>query len=595
MAAQDSGRSERNAAGERSPSVSARPHLGAYTASVGAASLRLSASALATLDPQLTGEGDLLHPRYRAAFDLVPLALALVDRRLQIVDANARFRAVFGMPDANAPARFVHEVFPVGESDLTAAIISAARGLPGVATTVLLRVGRDSRAVMASCLAVAGDPADSDVLVVLRELHEAADSTVATPATPAISALESSSFASPGDATPGSAESQGANAAAQTVPALSGRRSGADVGMVERARSRERRLAAVGQLAAGVMHDVNNALNPIVAAAYLLNLHADDPEMVRHYAARIAAAAETGAATAARVGRMLRQEPVEDAEPRPIELATLADEVLAMTRPLWQQRARGGSIRLVRELEPGIWIRGVAGEVREALLNLVHNSLDAMEQGGTLTARSYISNGMAVLEVEDDGAGMPPEVADHAFDPFFSTKGAGGSGLGLAEVVGIMRRHGGLPELRSAAGQGTLVRLSFPRSTAGEEAAATRRITRVARKVLVVEDNPDNREFIRALLVSDGHAVDVAPGVEDALALLDQRQQGTRPFDLVITDVGLLDGSGWELVSAARNRWPSLRIGIVTGWDATGDGEGDVDFILRKPIRTDSLLAAISG
>src|SRR5690606_20290999 len=174
-----------------------------------------------------------------------------------------------------------------------------------------------------------------------------------------------------------------------------------------------RRLAAVGQLAAGVMHDVNNALNPIVAAAYLLNLHADDPEMVRHYAARIAAAAETGAATAARVGRMLRQEPVEDAEPRPIELATLADEVLAMTRPLWQQRARGGSIRLVRELEPGIWIRGVAGEVREALLNLVHNSLDAMEQGGTLTARSYISNGMAVLEVEDDGAGMPPEVADH--------------------------------------------------------------------------------------------------------------------------------------------------------------------------------------
>src|SRR5690606_5443101 len=158
-----------------------------------------------------------------------------------------------------------------------------------------------------------------------------------------------------------------------------------------------------------------------------------------------------------------------------------------------------------------------------------------------------------------------------------------------------MQRHGGLPELRSAAGQGTLVRLSFPRSTAGEEAAATRRITRVARKVLVVEDNPDNREFIRALLVSDGHAVDVAPGVEDALALLDQRQQGTRPFDLVITDVGLLDGSGWELVSAARNRWPSLRIGIVTGWDATGDGEGDVDFILGKPIRTDSLLAAISG
>src|SRR4029077_3100551 len=160
---------------------------------------------------------------------------------------------------------------------------------------------------------------------------------------------------------------------------------------LQEARSRERRLAAVGQLAAGVMHDVNNALNPIMAAAYLLETNAENPAAVRDYAVRIAKAAETGAATAARVGRFIRQEPMQSereeivdlslvcdevvAMTRPlwaereeiVDLSLVCDEVVAMTRPLWAERARGGTIKLQRDLGRGAVIRGLGGGHAESL------------------------------------------------------------------------------------------------------------------------------------------------------------------------------------------------------------------------------------
>src|ERR671920_1630200 len=108
---------------------------------------------------------------------------------------------------------------------------------------------------------------------------------------------------------------------------------------LQEAAARDRRLAAVGQLAAGVMHDVNNALNPIMAAAYLLEMNAGNPDAVRDYAQRIAKAAETGAATAARVGRFIRQDPIKGSDEDLVNLSVVAEEVVDMTRPLWAERA----------------------------------------------------------------------------------------------------------------------------------------------------------------------------------------------------------------------------------------------------------------
>ena len=362
---------------------------------------------------------------------------------------------------------------------------------------------------------------------------------------------------------------------------------------LQEARSRERRLAAVGQLAAGVMHDVNNALNPIMAAAYLLEANAENPAAVRDYAVRIAKAAETGAATAARVGRFIRQDPVQGDGDELVDLSVITEEVVAMTRPLWTERARGGVIHYDSALDTGVMVRGIAGELREALLNLVQNALDAMSGGGTLRIRTRIADGSAVVEVSDTGVGMSPEVRERAFEPFFTTKGRQGTGLGLAEVYGVARRHRGRAEIDSAVGEGTTVRLVFPL------AAAAPRTTEVPvarprepRRILLVEDQPDNREFVQAVLESDGHDVTTAGSVAEAMARLDS--SGT-PFEVLVTDIGLPDGSGWDLVSFVRSSRPGMRIGVVTGWEPRGNAGPTPDFLLRKPVRTSDLLAQVSA
>jgi PAS domain S-box-containing protein len=361
---------------------------------------------------------------------------------------------------------------------------------------------------------------------------------------------------------------------------------------LQEAASRDRRLAAVGQLAAGVMHDVNNALNPIMAAAYLLEMNAENPVAVRDYAVRIARAAETGAATASRVGRFIRQEPLLGSREETVDLTVMVEEVVAMTRPLWQERAKGGVVTLDASLADGALVKGIAGELREALLNLVQNALDAMPGGGTLRIRTTIGEEISVA-VSDTGTGMSAEVRERAFEPFFTTKGVNGTGLGLAEVYGIARRHRGRAEIESAPGEGTTVRLVFPPGAREAVALpeAPKRL-RPARRILLVEDHVDSREFMQALLETDGHRVDSVRNVEEARALLDDSGYAC---EVLVTDIGLPDGSGWDLVAFARERRPELRIGVVTGWEPRNERDPACDFTLRKPVGAADLLAQIAG
>ena len=372
----------------------------------------------------------------------------------------------------------------------------------------------------------------------------------------------------------------------------------AEVLALQEARARERRLAAVGQLAAGVMHDVNNALNPIMAAAYLLQASANNPDKVRDYADRIAKAAETGAATAARVGRFIRQEPLQGESEELVDLSQVCDEVVAMTRPLWAERAKGGVVKFERDLGSGVMVRGIAGELREALLNLVQNALDAMAGGGTLAIRTYSTGGEVSVEVRDTGIGMSAEVRERAFEPFFTTKGKAGTGLGLAEVYGIVKRHRGHAEIESMPGVGTTVRLVFPFAVMGGTTVAVEQKprTRAPRRVLLVEDHTDSREFMQALLESDGHTVDTVTCVREATARLEAAaKNGGTPYHVLVTDIGLPDGSGWDLIAVVRERWPLLRIGVVTGWEPRATAGAEGDFVLRKPVRTSELLAHVAG
>src|SRR5205814_1952370 len=163
------------------------------------------------------------------------------------------------------------------------------------------------------------------------------------------------------------------------------------------------------------------------------------------------------------------------------------------------------------------------------------------------------------------GIGMSAEVRERAFEPFFTTKGNAGTGLGLAEVYGIVKRHRGHTEIESMPGIGTTIRLVFPRSTqSGEPTIAAATQPRLPRRILLVEDHVDSREFMQALLESDGHTVDTAAGVQEAMELL---EKASPAYEVLVTDIGLSDGSGWDLTTFARERWPSMRIGVVTGWE----------------------------
>jgi CheY-like chemotaxis protein len=190
---------------------------------------------------------------------------------------------------------------------------------------------------------------------------------------------------------------------------------------------------------------------------------------------------------------------------------------------------------------------------------------------------------------------MSAEVRERAFEPFFTTKGQKGTGLGLAEVYGIVKRHRGRAEIESMPSVGTTIRLVFPRAeqAVGDvtELTEQQRPTR-RRRVLLVEDHLDSREFMQQVLMSAGHTVDAAAGVEEAKAFLEKPEQ---PYDVMLTDIGLADGSGWDLIAFVRERWPNMRAGVATGWEPRSQPGLEGDFILRKPVPTAELLAAIAA
>lgn len=472
-----------------------------------------------------------------ALIALLPLPVATFDSQLRLTNANAAFARITGLAPATAVGTRLRDAFPTALSDTDWLIDESSVG-----------AGRSGRVAFL----VGGGARMMDVTLAPLQSTDAGLTLVflATDVTDEQRAVASE------------------------------------------ARARERRLAAVGQLAAGVMHDVNNALNPIVAAAYLLDVHADDPVAVRDYARRIAMAAETGAATAARVGRFLRQEPLEGSREELVDLDIVADEVVAMTRPVWAERMHSGGIELARRRGGDALTRGIAGEVREALMNLVQNALDAMPTGGTLGVVTGGAADQVWIEVRDSGPGMTAEARERAFEPFYSTKGRKGTGLGLAEVYGIMKRHRGQAEVRATGASGTVVRLTFPRATTLLRTEHAPPGTPLPRRVLIVEDHEDGREFMRALLASDGHSVAVAATVADAI---DTLRATEAPFHVLVVDIGLPDGNGWDLVRRAREICSDLRVGVVTGWEPTGKPPVPVEFTLRKPVPAQALLRHVAG
>ncbi|HTD86217.1 MAG TPA: CHASE sensor domain-containing protein [Candidatus Binatia bacterium] len=371
----------------------------------------------------------------------------------------------------------------------------------------------------------------------------------------------------------------------------------------------QERLRALGQMASGIAHDINNALCPIVVYTdMLLQKSRSLEDETCKYLNNIKTAGEDISHIVSRMREFYRRRDGKDALAA-ISLNRVAQQVIELTRPRWRDipQARGITVEMELDLDEKVpEIPGIESELREAITNLILNAVDAMPNGGRLILRSRSRAGagkkpaFALLEVRDNGTGMSDEVRRRCLEPFFSTKGKRGTGLGLAMVYGIMERHDGRIEIDSSYGKGTTMRLVFPvRDLPSASPQKPERPPKPlpAMRILCVDDEPLLREMMKQILESGGHTVELADGGESGLATFRAARQKNEPFDVVITDLGMPYLDGRQLSRALKNDSPDTPIIMLTGWGTIMKEDGDmpaqVDGVLSKPPKIAELYAML--
>ena len=381
------------------------------------------------------------------------------------------------------------------------------------------------------------------------------------------------------------------------------------------------RLNALGELAAGVAHDFNNVLGAILGRAQMLKRALDEPALRKH-ADIIERAATDGAETVRRIQEIGRQDLADDLVP--VDVVQIVKDVVELTHPRWftltREENRPVDLKVENEVTDDTLVSANPHELREVLINLVHNAVDALSHGGTIVLRTAVEdhNGgrRVLISVRDDGPGIPDEVRQRIFDPFFTTKGDKGTGLGLSVSFSIIKRHGGeldvhsssdpehpgttfciwLPELVDAPCLDETVDIDEEAFTEASQAADEEAevVEDGAARVLVIDDEENIREILTDILLTGGHDVVTVANGPDGLEVLREGR-----FDLVLTDLSLPGMTGYEVASAIHAEHQGIAVGLVTGWGATLDDEkvrgAGIDLVLNKPFRFGEVLEAVDN
>jgi len=386
-----------------------------------------------------------------------------------------------------------------------------------------------------------------------------------------------------------------------------------DLRQSQEAAMQEDRLHALGQMASGIAHDINNALSPVVLyVESMLEMEHNLSARARSQLETIQRGVDDVAQTVARMREFYRPRE-QQIELTPLQLNEMVQQVLDLTRAQWSDmvQQRGMVIRVQTELAPELPpVMGVQSEIREALTNLVLNAVDAMPEGGTLTLRTRAMDAdperpRVAVEVADTGAGMDDDTRRRCLDPFFTTKGERGTGLGLAMVFGMMQRHSAAIEIDSTPGAGTTMRLIFaaPVATGAEVAAPAAAGAEGAMpgrlRVLLVDDDPVLLMALRDVLEKDGHFIATASGGADGIAAFRAALDGGEVFAAVITDLGMPYIDGREVARSVKAASPSTPVLMLTGWGERMMAENDipphVDRILAKPPKVHEVRTALAA
>jgi len=376
-----------------------------------------------------------------------------------------------------------------------------------------------------------------------------------------------------------------------------------DLRQTQQAVLQQERLSALGQMASGIAHDINNAISPVTL--YVENLLESDPDLSprgKQYLPIILRAIDDVSATVARMREFYRP---RDAQLTlvPVELNHLVEQVIELTRARWSDmpQKRGVVIEMIGNFAENLpRVPGVESEIREALTNLVFNGVDAMPEGGKLTLATSASEQGVRLEVADTGVGMDEATRRKCFEPFFTTKGERGTGLGLAMVHGAVRRHAADISIDSTPGKGTRFVITFPISQAPEIAGQNGDATPPSvppLRILVIDDDPLVLAVLEATLKVDGHTVATAEDPRLGVELF-RAAHATNPFNVVMTDLGMPHLDGRAVARAVKQTSPTTPVILLTGWgrrlDAEGQAPQDIDQILAKPPKLRELRAALA-
>ncbi|HTD90912.1 MAG TPA: ATP-binding protein, partial [Burkholderiales bacterium] len=383
-----------------------------------------------------------------------------------------------------------------------------------------------------------------------------------------------------------------------------------DLRQTQQAVMQEERLRALGQMASGIAHDINNALSPVsLYTESLLETESNLSDRGRNYLETILRAVEDVAHTVARMREFYRQREVQ-LTLAPVDINRLVKQVIDLTRARWSdmQLQKGVVIQTQTDLSSNLpTIMGVESEIRDALTNLVFNAVDAMPEGGSLILRTRLAEsgterGAVTIEVSDQGVGMDEETRRRCLEPFFTTKGERGTGLGLAMVFGTVQRHSAELEIESALGAGTTVRLMFaiPVHVVDDPHQSVKSVYKPTQLcLLIIDDDPVLLKSLHDTLEADGHMVVSANGGNEGLAAFRASLDRGVQFAAVFTDLGMPHIDGRKVAAEVKKISPSTPVILLTGWGQRLIADGEippyVDRVLSKPPKLREMREALAS
>ena len=376
------------------------------------------------------------------------------------------------------------------------------------------------------------------------------------------------------------------------------RESNSRLKIVQRKLIRSERMKALGEVSSGVAHDLNNYLGIILGRSQFLQDKTHDSS-IRRGLEIIEKKAKDGAHMLKRILEFFRPEYPVNLEP--LSIRDLLDNCLEFTKVRWRDEAnlRGVRFDIDLDIPEDAYVMGSEPELSEVVTNLIFNALDAMPEGGHLSLTCEAKVEEHDIHIRDTGTGMAPDIVEKVFDPFFTTKNEKGTGLGLNVAQGIITRHNGQIQVDSKEGIGTdfIIKLPAYKGTLPNVPEIQKEETAVASthllKIMLVDDEEEILQVFDDILSEAGYSITLVDHGAKALELIKQSH-----FDVVMTDLGMPEVSGWDVARGVKDASPSTVVILTSGW---GDNyekeildEKGIDHVLPKPVGVENLLQTMS-